>query len=405
MRCGWMLACVIASGVFAGEASAWQVKPATEVPAKAREEMERLVRERQNAAATAPPAEATPPTSTEPAPITWTEPEFESFGAMLTGSWTSGASGLLMHIAPVAVEGLPNALYCEVSAADSPRAPFRQTVLALSRVNGKMRLTTWEFRRPGGRIPSATWSWAVPVAFPKVSAAEDLIGTLALEFNSGGGSYIGRTPHPYPTGAHGAVEMTSELLVRNGVIELADRGFGPDGSQVWGPAAGTRTGFTRTDLGMQVVLKGGGLASVTLPTTLSGDMPKPGDMCSVHYTAYLSSGAEFDSSYKRGTPFTYKQGQPLIPGWNALNDDLRAGMIRRIFVPTRFAWGSAGRTNQVPPNTDVVYDLEVVKIETPPPPPPVEGTPGEAPKLEIRPAEGGGQSPPPVKAVPVPDPK
>ncbi len=402
-------ACFLTLGAFGGHAWAWQVKPATDVPAKAREEMERIMRERAASGGQQPPAATAPsptPVAADQPILAWTDAEFESFGKMLIGSWTSGSGegGLLLNIARVGVPGLPDAMYCEVAPSGSPAKPFRQTVLSLHRVGGKVRLTTWEFRRPGGRIPSAMWAWAAPVAFPKLDVAEDLLGTLSLEFTSGGGSYVGRTSHPYPTGTAGALDMTSELVLRDGVLELADRGFDGSGAQVWGPPAGTRTSLTRTDAGMKVDLRPEGLASITMNTPLTGPVPANGDICTIHYAAYLENGVEYDSSYKRGAPFTYKQGQPLIPGWNMLNTDLQAGMVRRIFVPARFAWGTAGKAGQVPPNANVIYDIEVIKIE-PAPPAPAEGAANDPPKLEIKPVEAGGKGPPPVKAVPVPDPK
>lgn len=393
-----------------GQALAWQqLKPATDVPAKAREEMERVMRERAaQRSQEAPPAAVpvAPTANPEPRLPVWTEPEFEQIGKMLSGSWVSGVgeTGILIHITPVGITGLPNAMYCEVSAVGSPRTPFRQTVLTLGRVRDKVRLTTWEFRRAGGRLPSAVWTWAAPLAFPAINPAEDLIGTLSLDFNSGGGSYVGRTPHAYPTGTQGAVEMTSEIVFREGVIEVADRGYDGAGAQVWGPPEGTRTGLTRTSLNMNVNARPDGLTSVTMATPLTGPVSVAGDSNTIHYTGYLENGTEFDSSVKRGAPFTYKQGQPLIPGWNFLNDDLRAGMIRRIYVPSNFAWGAQGRTGQVPPNTNIVYEIEVLKVEPAPPPAPVTANP-EAPKLEIKPVEGDQGGPPPVRAVPVPDPK
>jgi hypothetical protein len=327
------------------------------VPEKAIREMERILAER--AAAKGTPQ--------------WTEPEFEAIAGLFRGSWITesevGTHGhgdtkasVVASFAPVRVQGLPNAMYCEVVRADAPRVPYRQTILAFSRHKGGVRLTTYEFRRAGGVMPSAYWMWAAPEVFPAIST-DDLIATLAIDLTGSAGRYEGRTPHAYPTGGHGAAEMTSELVITSSGMETADRGFDANGQQAWGPPAGTRTTWRRHELGLKTTTRDAGLVSITYPTTLTGQPAKQGDQVTVHYAGYLQDGRTFDSSYQRNQPFRYAKGQPLIEGWNRLMDDMQAGMIRRIIVPGNFAYGERGRPPTIPPNATLIFDIEVLEVE------------------------------------------
>ncbi|OQR96277.1 FKBP-type peptidyl-prolyl cis-trans isomerase [Achlya hypogyna] len=69
--------------------------------------------------------------------------------------------------------------------------------------------------------------------------------------------------------------------------------------------------------------------------------PRKGQTVVVHYTAYLQDGKKFDSSRDRDKPFKFKLGaEQVIPG-------LDEGIER----PT------------VPPNTNLVFDIELVTFK------------------------------------------
>lgn len=384
MRNAMIVVCTLAAAVAARGQT--PVPPAN-VPPEIMEKMQKVIQEKLG--------------QRNPRSPVWDDPEFEGIGRLLIGTWkTEGSPGVIMSVAHVGIAGVPNAMYCEVATADSPRKPYRQTVLTLRRVGGKARLTTFEFRRPKGDLPSAYLSWAAPEAFPSSVTADDLIATMMIDLTGSGNHYTGRSPHPYPTSFGGAVEMTSELDLAEGRIQFGDRGLGPDGAQVWGPKGAELTTFTKHDLGLVVNRPGvPGLASITFPTTLTGEPVKKDEQVVLFYTGYLDDGKAFDTHFQSGTPFKYKQGMPLMTGWQQLNGDLQAGMIRRIFIPAALAYGAEGRRGQVPPNTNLVYDLEVVAIEP-------AAAPSAAPGFEIKPVEGNPSGgPPPVKAEPVVEPK
>lgn len=71
---------------------------------------------------------------------------------------------------------------------------------------------------------------------------------------------------------------------------------------------------------------------VTLPSGLqykiitegTGDIPKPEDSVTVNYRGTLIDGTEFDSSYKRGQPATFRVGG-VIPGWTEALTKMKTG--------------------------------------------------------------------------------
>jgi FKBP-type peptidyl-prolyl cis-trans isomerase FkpA len=103
----------------------------------------------------------------------------------------------------------------------------------------------------------------------------------------------------------------------------------------------------------------------------SGDEAQPGQRVTVHYTGWLynptrpdDKGREFDSSRKRGQPFTFRLGQgEVIEGWDLGVAGMREGGQRRLVVPARLAYGSRQMGEAIPPNATLVFDVELVAAE------------------------------------------
>jgi hypothetical protein len=308
----------------------------------------------------------------------WSDDEAKAIGAMLAGSWKTtalvqaagGAStDIMLGLAPVYVAGMDNTIYVEMMRGDGLNRPYRHLIWRLSKVKGVWHVQSHEFRRSKGLIPSAVGLWAAPGVFPVLSA-DDLVATMDIPLKAEGGKYSGSTPVPYATSVGGAVEMTSAITLAADRIEVADRGFDASGKQVWGPAEGQSYAFAKADLGVKGVVNSNGLATVTYPTELTGPESKDGDLISVHYIGYLENGTIFDSSYERNQPFQYAKGSKLIEGWTLAMADARAGMKRRVIIPSALGYGERGSRGKVPPFATLIFDLEVLKVETPPPAPP-----------------------------------
>jgi len=84
----------------------------------------------------------------------------------------------------------------------------------------------------------------------------------------------------------------------------------------------------------------------------------------VHYRAFLEDGNEFDSSYKRKKPFTFQYGlRQVIEGWEIGLKNIKSGGKRTIKIPPELAYGSKGIKNLIPPNSYLIFDIEVMEIK------------------------------------------
>ncbi len=90
------------------------------------------------------------------------------------------------------------------------------------------------------------------------------------------------------------------------------------------------------------------------------DLNKP---CTVHYTLYNSVGKKIDSSLDRNQPFTFTANKvKLIPGWVEGVKMMRVGDKSRLFIPSHLGYGKAGRAPIIAPNTDLIFELEILKV-------------------------------------------
>ncbi|CCE91564.1 peptidylprolyl isomerase family protein FPR2 TDEL_0C06750 [Torulaspora delbrueckii] len=91
---------------------------------------------------------------------------------------------------------------------------------------------------------------------------------------------------------------------------------------------------------------------------------KPGHTVDVHYTGYLRDNLkQFDSSYTRGTPISFKLGSgQVIKGWDQGLLGMCIGEERKIQIPSRLAYGARGIPGVIPQNADMIFDVKLVGI-------------------------------------------
>ncbi|QNE38123.1 hypothetical protein F1C16_00410 [Hymenobacter sp. NBH84] len=102
----------------------------------------------------------------------------------------------------------------------------------------------------------------------------------------------------------------------------------------------------------------------------TGPTPQPGDKLVVEYSGFLPSGKVFDSSAVDGHPLRLRVGRgEVIKGWDEVLLLLPAGTRARVWIPAALAYGAKGARDPdddsrylIPPNTDLVFDLTVVKV-------------------------------------------
>jgi FKBP-type peptidyl-prolyl cis-trans isomerase FkpA len=93
-----------------------------------------------------------------------------------------------------------------------------------------------------------------------------------------------------------------------------------------------------------------------------GPKPKATDTVTVNYRGTMIDGTEFDSSYKRGEPSTFKLNQ-VIPGWTEGLQLMPVGSKYRLFLPPKLAYGEHGAGGVIGPNQALIFDVELLKID------------------------------------------
>jgi FKBP-type peptidyl-prolyl cis-trans isomerase len=104
-----------------------------------------------------------------------------------------------------------------------------------------------------------------------------------------------------------------------------------------------------------------------------GPKPKPTDTVVVHYVGTFPDGKKFDSSLDRGEPAVFPVNG-VIPGWTEGLQLMSVGSKYKFYIPAALGYGAKGAGQAIPPNQDLVFEVEL---------------------LDILPAEGQGAPPAP----------
>jgi len=95
----------------------------------------------------------------------------------------------------------------------------------------------------------------------------------------------------------------------------------------------------------------------------TGKRPARGDPVSVHYAGWLEDGTVFDATYRRAEPMTLRVGA-VIEGWNEGLQLMQEGAIYLIRIPAALGYGVAGYPPQIPPNSVLTFQVELLKVGT-----------------------------------------
>lgn len=89
--------------------------------------------------------------------------------------------------------------------------------------------------------------------------------------------------------------------------------------------------------------------------------PEPGDDVQMHYRGTLLDGTEFDSSYSRDAPFTFKLGDgKVIKGWDVVAKTMCKGEKAKVTLKPEYAYGAAGSPPKIPANATLVFEMELL---------------------------------------------
>ena len=84
----------------------------------------------------------------------------------------------------------------------------------------------------------------------------------------------------------------------------------------------------------------------------------------MHYTGTLENGKKFDSSLDRGKPADFKIGVgSVIKGWDEGLMTMKVGGKRRLVIPAKLGYGPQGRPPDIPGNSTLIFDIELLGVK------------------------------------------
>jgi FKBP-type peptidyl-prolyl cis-trans isomerase len=108
---------------------------------------------------------------------------------------------------------------------------------------------------------------------------------------------------------------------------------------------------TASGLRYQVMTQGTGTVS-----------PKATDTVNVHYHGTLLDGTVFDSSVQRGQPISFPLNG-VIRGWTEGLQLMKVGDKFKFEIPPNLAYGERSPSPKIPPNSTLVFEVELLGIQ------------------------------------------
>ncbi len=114
----------------------------------------------------------------------------------------------------------------------------------------------------------------------------------------------------------------------------------------------TKEGVVTTPSGLQykIITKG------------NGAIPADSSKVKVNYKGTLIDGTEFDSSYKRNEPATFRANQ-VIKGWTEALTMMPVGSKWELYIPYELAYGTRETGGQIKPYSMLIFEVELLGIE------------------------------------------
>lgn len=93
----------------------------------------------------------------------------------------------------------------------------------------------------------------------------------------------------------------------------------------------------------------------------TGVNPTATSNVTVHYTGKFLNGTVFDSSVQRGQPASFPLNQ-VIRGWTEGLQLMKEGAKYVFYIPYQLAYGEQGYPGAIPPKSDLIFEVELIKV-------------------------------------------
>ena len=107
-------------------------------------------------------------------------------------------------------------------------------------------------------------------------------------------------------------------------------------------------------------------ADLEVTDLVEGDGPEAssGQTVQVHYVGVShSTGEEFDASYNRGEPLSFRLGTgQVISGWDRGVQGMKVGGRRRLVIPPHLAYGDRGAGGVIKPGETLIFVVDLVAV-------------------------------------------
>jgi peptidylprolyl isomerase len=89
-----------------------------------------------------------------------------------------------------------------------------------------------------------------------------------------------------------------------------------------------------------------------------------GSTVTAHYVGVAhSTGEEFDASYNRGEPLSFRLGVgQVIAGWDQGIVGMRVGGRRQLVIPPHLAYGDRGAGGAIAPGETLIFVVDLVGV-------------------------------------------
>jgi peptidylprolyl isomerase len=96
----------------------------------------------------------------------------------------------------------------------------------------------------------------------------------------------------------------------------------------------------------------------------SGESPAPAKEVTVHYSGYLTNGTKFDSSVDSNAALVFQIGVgEVIKGWDEGIMSMKVGGKRKLIIPSQLGYGERGAAPVIPPNAELIFDVELIGVK------------------------------------------